>query len=317
MLQDGTFLQNEITEANLKQLLRREGRLSESRICELYDLACEAADAARTLVGEGYGVYEVLEILGEGISLTGTPPHSDALDENLPRISSAITSAVRQDKVTFSELLSNVLSACNIALAEGDFLYDGGGEETFTYVKNKLADEAYDVFSQEFIDPRVFYAASFKEAARAVADGDAEYCLLPLEERGGARIPSIASILFKEDLKINSVTPVFGLDGYADMKYALVSRHFTVPEISGEDDRYLELRFVLDSVSLAEIFSAAEQLGVTVYRANTVVFETEEGDAPCLTVVFKKNGGDFVTLLTYLTLFFPSYTAVGIYCNLE
>ena len=187
-----------------------------------------------------------------------------------------------------------------------------------TYVKNALADEAYDVFSQQLSDPRVKYSSTLNDAVRLVSSGEAEYALLPLEERGGARLASVAELLFREDLKINSVTPVFGFEGLADMKYALVSKHFTIPEILPDDDRYLEIRLRADSsVSASELFSAAESLGAFPYRINTLTFDTEDGAYQYYSVVFRDDGKDFTSLLVYLTLFSGAYTPVGIYKNLE
>ncbi len=317
MLLDSVYLKNETTEYNMKTLSDAQMRLMEKRICELAELADDAALAARELYADGCGIYEILSILSDGVSFDPAEVHSHAMAENVLRLRSYSSSVESRDRAVFAELLVARLAECGITLTESDFLSEDSGDETFVYVKNRLADEAYDVFSQDFDDPHVRYEATLRDAARAVSKGGAEYCLLPLEERGGARLPSVAALLFAEDLKICSVTPVFGFDGSADMKYALVSRHFTVPEVSPDDDRYLEIRISADSTDLAELFSVAEHLDTTVYRVNTVTFDTEDGEAQYYTAVFRKGGADFCTLLAYLTLFCPSYTAVGIYNNLE
>ncbi|MBQ8689227.1 MAG: hypothetical protein IJ515_02560 [Clostridia bacterium] len=318
MLKDGAFVQNEITESNIKALSRRQITECEKRICELSELAEECARAALALSSEGYGIYEILGLILEGIALNSPDAEETLLPENQPRVSTYLSSLNANDRAVFSELLADYMSRLGIEVLEEHFLDTLSEDETFVYVKNRLADEAYDVFSQNFSSPTVSYAHSFKEAARAVSSGKAEYCLLPLEEHGGARLPSIAAILFAEDLKINTVTPVFGFDGSADMKYALVSRHFTVPAVKGDDDRYLELR-IEDSTAapISELLTAARQLGVSVYRINSISFDTEDGEIPFFSIVFKKNGADFISLLVYLTLFCSSYTAIGIYNNLE
>jgi hypothetical protein len=48
-----------------------------------------------------------------------------------------------------------------------------------------------------------------------------------------------------------------------------------------------------------------------------VRFESEEGEFPYYTIVFKDEKTDFSELLVFLTLFAGSYTAIGIYKNLE
>lgn len=317
MFSDNGLMRAEISEHNLAALSGEQSLECEKRVLELYELASAAANAAGSLYTDGFGIYDMLEALFD-VDDSPIPPHSEILEINRHRIESYMHSLSSNDKAVFSELFSERLTERGITLAESDFLSGGGEGENIVYVKNRLADEAYDVFAENFRDPRVFYAKDFREAAAAVAEGNAEYCLLPLEEKGGARIPSISALLYAKDLKINMVTPVFGFDGSAEMKYALVSRHFSVPEITDESDRYLEIRLTENTPkSLSELFSAACQLGVSVYRINTSVFSSDEGDEPCITVVFEKTGGSFTQLLVYLTLFVKSYTAVGIYDNLE
>ena len=162
------------------------------------------------------------------------------------------------------------------------------------------------------------YSKTLAETARAVNLSEYQYALLPLEEKGGARIPATAELIFREDLKINSVTPVFGFEGLADMKYALVSKHFTVPDVKPDDDRYLEIRLRTDSsIPLPELLLASSALGASIYRVNTISFDTQDGQLQHYSVVFKDEGKDFSALLIFLTLFAGNYTAVGIYKNLE
>lgn len=318
MLKDGSFFENVKTSENLSRIFYDQAIDFEKRICELSELADDVVRSANLLSAEGYGIYELLGIIFEGLRMEAAVDADFALVENCEGILSYLKVVSAKDKALLSEMITSGLQRKGISVAESEFLKNEKSEETFVYVKNLLADEAFDVFSQEFRDPRVTYASSFKEAARAVTLGISRYCLLPLEERGGARISSITSLLFSEDLKINSVTPVFGMDGGADMKYALVSGHFSVPEIDPEDDRYLEIRMTADSTEmLSDVLVAAETLGVEIYRVNTVTFDTDDGAVPYFSIVFRKNGESFSALLVYLTLFCSSYTAVGIYKNLE
>ena len=221
------------------------------------------------------------------------------------------------DKAIFSQLYTDRLAKVGHAIDEGHFLPIGTPKESFVYLKNSYADEAYDVFSESFDDPRVRYVPSLKDAVSAVLDGEAGYCLLPLEERG-ARLPTIEEMLYRADLKIASVTPVFGFDGTLDMKYALVAKWLTPPQYRPSDDRYLEIRLPSDSdTTLSELLSVADSYGIGVYRINTASYQTESGIRSSYSIVFKSEGERFTTLLIYLTLFVNDYTPVGIYKNLE
>lgn len=316
MFRKSGALSSETNKDNLLKLTLTEAVSCEKRIIELYEYAALFATSAYSLSLDGVGIYEILGALFE--PERNEIPCEGALPENVERIRCYTEALASVDRALFVSLFAQALAERGLTLTESDFLPSGDGEESFTYVKNRLADEAYDVLSQDFSDPRVFYAADLREAARAVKDGRVAYCLLPLEERGGVRIGSVSELLYSFDLKINAVTPVFGFDGNADMKYALVSRFFTVPEINEDDDRYLEIRLPLsDNAVLTELMSAVSALGVSVYRINSSTAQTEEGKGSVLSVVLASAGGSFAPLLTYLSVFMPSYTAVGIYNNLE
>ena len=265
-----------------------------------------------------FGIYELLGFISEGVSFSDFCEHGFALPKNASKIKGYLNSLSVYDRAVFSDLFLKKLREVGISVSEKAFLPDGNGDLSVVYVKNRLSDEAYDVFADMLVDSTVSYAESFRDAALAVAEGKKEYCILPLEENDGARLATIAALLYKHDLKISSVTPVFGIDGSADVKYALVSKHFSIPTVNPDDDRYLEIRLRADgSLTLSELFSASDMLGATVYRINTVKFKSDEGDIPYYTIVFRDEENDFSNLLVFLTLFAGGYTAVGIYKNLE
>ena len=317
MENDGVFAPSEVSISNLSTLSSNQSRLEEQRICELYEIAAEAVDNAREMLELGYGIYEILSVLSELFS-DAECVHTECLDFNLQRLRSYASFLGAYDKAVFSEIFLEEADKAGLTITENDFLRVYQGNGTFTYVKNPLADEAYDVFVLDFPEARLKYSKNLTEAARAVSSGEVEYCLLPLEERGGARLPSVCELLFREDLRINSVTPVFGFDGVADVKYALVSKHFISHEVRSDDDRYLEIRLRTDSsIPLPELLLASSALGASIYRVNTISFDTQDGQVQHYSVVFKDEGKDFSALLIFLTLFAGNYTAVGIYKNLE
>ena len=59
---DGIFSSNEINVQNISELSRRQSVTEEQRICELAEIASEAADYALEMYNEGYGVYEILSL---------------------------------------------------------------------------------------------------------------------------------------------------------------------------------------------------------------------------------------------------------------
>lgn len=302
---------------NLSSLSLKQVTLTEQRMCEIYESASKAASVALGMLSDGMGVYEALTLISGGVPAMSEFLHADSLPQNGEMLLHSLSLIDVLDKCCFSSLFAMRASEFGRAFSENDFLQNEKHDETFTYVKNIFADEAFDVFSQEFDDPRLKYSENFREAVRLVNDGIVTYAILPLEE-AGARITSIAELIYRFELKINSVIPVFGIDGTADIKYALVSKHFSVPRKADGDDRYLEIRLPQDfSFGLGALISAAECFGVSLYRVNTMSYNNGEERVPCLSLVFSGEGADFSTLLVYLTLFLPEYTAVGLYNNLE
>ncbi len=296
------FSINEISFDNLNLLSDTLTRGLEQRRCELAFIADEVLSGVKSLISYGMSIYEILTLLSEELD-------AFSFGESFSLF----------DKTEFVRLLLLKSRDTENPITEKDFLHESETQETFTYVRNSLSDEAYDVFSDNFEDPRVSYSDNFREACFALADGKVGYAILPLEEKGGMRIPGISSFISSLDLKIIDVTPVFGFEGTADMKYALLSRSFKIPKISEDTDRYLEIRINPNGdISLATLFSSAEKFGLSVYKTDTQsVYENEE-NVFYYSVVLKDGGDSFAEFLTFMTLFADgSYTPVGIYKNLE
>ena len=316
MFADGSFEVNKISKDNLALIKKKQDILTELKTCELHSVAEEIAFSAVEMAEDGYDLYELLSMISDSLKEPFSKNEEGAANKFAFATADKISDAV--DRAVFSKLFCEELKRKGSPISESEFLMQKNGGERFAYVKNLLADEAFDVFSQEFSEPRVLYAKSFKEAVAALLTDECQYCILPLEDRGGTRIYSVSELIYREGLKINSVTPVFGIDGTADMKYALVSKHLTIPPTEVGDDRYLEIRLSAEnSVSLSELFSAASLLGVSLYRVNTNSFDTEGGLVTDYSVVFREDEGSFTELLVYLILFSKEFTPVGIYKNLE
>ncbi len=241
MLDDVIFSVPDAIMSNLERLSREHSILTELKAYELRDVALAMAVGSDDLFGGGLDASEILSLFSETLDLGSYPLSDDTTPAVRTLISKNRTALAMRDRELLTELYLDAVSGRH-PITERDFLPSSLGDETFTYVRNLLSDEAYDVFSQDFTDPKVRYSRTFRDAARSVAAGEVTYCLLPLEERGGVRLHTVSELIFRNDFKINSVIPVFGPDGNADVKYALVSKSFTVPERKADDDLYLELR---------------------------------------------------------------------------
>lgn len=318
MFEDVIVSVREAVLSNLERLSREQSIISEQRLLELSDIALPMADTSVELLNDGLECYEMLSVLSDEVADFEYPISEDTTPDYRIHVKKSLDDLVYSDREMLTDLYLSSLANMGYRITERDFLPSILGQETFTYVRNRFSDEAYDVFSQDFIDPKVKYSQTFKDCAQAVSSGNVTYCLLPLEEKGGVRLPTVSEIIFRNDFKINSVIPVFGPDGNADMKYALVSKSFTVPERKKDDDLYLEIRIgTTDDPPLLEVFGAVKHFGMSVYRVNTVTFDTEGEEETYFSIVIKDEGNTFAPLLTYFTLFIRDFVPVGIYKNLE
>ena len=311
------FTASDVVYANLDSVLREQGRLHEAAICEIGSEAADIASAVSDAIESGMSLNEVMSLLSEEISFPMAEPSPDTPDLTLDDVRSFIKQQNGVNKVVFASRLASELVELGVSVSESEYLDTEQQPQTFIYVKNSLSDEAFDVFSQEFSDPRILYAQSFREACLAVVDRRAGYCILPFEEKGGARIPGISALVSSLDLKIIAITPVFGFEGTADMKYALVGRSFIIPDSDDATDRYFELTVSCNSgVSLGELIGAAEYLSLSVFRVYTGVPDDPDADS-WFTLIFKDGGTSFAPFLTYLSLFVGEYEPMGIYKNIE
>ena len=315
MSEEFSFDFNEKTLSNLTRLSLSQSELEERRICELAELAECASDYSRQLSFSGMEILEILSLISDSLVIPRGEIHSSAMSDSLSLLRHYLSTLSSLDKAIFSHLLIDRLSDKGIAVTERDFLSEGNIPETFVYVKNPYADEAYDVFSQEFKEPRVHYCKDFREGLSKVSTGEVGFCLLPFEDQG-SRIQSVQELIFKGDFKISLVTPVFGFDGNADMKYCLVSKKYYYPAFSPEDDRYLEIRISRET-PLSHLLSVAESYAHEIYRVNSVNINTEDGDKSYYSVLIRDGGGGFLPFLVYILLFTDECTPLGIYKNLE
>ncbi len=302
---------------NLSVLLADQQKSYERRISEIAHLASLAADYTIELTADAFSLIDALSMISESIETTPSDIPATALPENIRRIKSFSEGISSGDKVLFSDLYLESLGDKDRDASIKDFLPEGGGNGRVSYVRNGFADEAYDVFSQEISGCHVKYCDSFKDAVRDVISDFSEFALLPLEE-GGARISTIEEMLYSNELKIAAITPVFGFDGLADMKYALVSKSYRIPKLRPGDESYIELMISNSTgIKLSSMLTAAESLGLQLYRVCSVTFNTADGECSQYSVIMKDGGRGFLAFLVYLTLFEPSAQMIGMYKNLE
>ena len=309
-LGSGAFCLHSVIKENLDALAVSSAREAELRLCEWALVAEDAADCFFGWLRDGLTADEALAALSTALSEQELPfgVHKDGV----------YTFARAYERSCFCRILLGLLAERGRPLGEGDFLPAEAVSPVVAYVRNPFADEAYDVFADEIFDLCVRYVSSFDEGVKLLLSGEVGYCLLPFEESGGLRLSTVERLLHRYDLRISRVTPVFGPDGTADMRYALVCQSATVTPYAREDDRYLELRLPLTGDNtLSDISVCAELFGLSLYRVQTVSFGEGEDRDFYLSAVLSGVGADFTAVLLYLAIFCREATVVGLYRNLE
>ena len=180
MIEDGLFSVNCGNAENLRAISVDAAKLCEKRLLELREVAEGLSSIAMELMSEGLSPLEAVSSVGEPDSPV-YESHPFCLPENLHGVESFLSCVSDFDKAALCMLLPEALAEGGRAIRETDLLDCAPSEETVCYVRNAFSDEAFDVFSEGFSDPRVKYRASFKECASAVSDGQCGYLLLPLE----------------------------------------------------------------------------------------------------------------------------------------
>ncbi len=293
--------------SNMTVLNARAHEAYEARVCELALYAERLASECAAMLDSGISLTEALSVIGEGI-IHAKGPLSDGI------ITEAFSDMLTEcDKAELSRLLTLRMEERGIDFSIDVLFSEASDKSSVRYVKNALSDEAYEVFSEEH-ELSVSYAGTFDEACRAVSDGEVGYCILPLEESGGVRSRRIIKMLLDLSLKILSITPVFGFDGRAEVKYALIGQGLRVPEISEGDEEYIDLYLrASDTEGALRLCSSLGVLGLSLVR----VSQYSDTDKQYFSLILKDAGAGFAPLITYLTVFCQDFTILGIYKNLE
>ena len=82
------FFANGVNSSELSALSEEQSALMEARICELGEMADDAARFSLDIMSEDMSVYDAFAIISAGISFGETDIHSEALADNAARLSS-------------------------------------------------------------------------------------------------------------------------------------------------------------------------------------------------------------------------------------
>jgi hypothetical protein len=136
------------------------------------------------------------------------------------------------DKLGFITAVSTLLGEAETALflptASGDELPAAGAHGKISYVRNRYNDEAYASFSAVVPHAKPLYCGSFEDSCEALAAGECEFMMLPLEDSTSGKMFGFYSLLDRYEFKIAYACTVEREDASNTIRYALASRYLNL-----------------------------------------------------------------------------------------
>ena len=182
------------------------------------------------------------------------------------------------------------------------------------YVRNAYTDEAYEMFSAEYEETTLVYADGFREACEAVADGSADFCILPFENSSGLLLP-FAEMAARFSLSVVALCRVFHADGTDATRFALLSPSI-LSEYAG-DTPCLRFSFTVSSGRILTAQLAALAAADTTVLSLTSLPDTAGEGALCCTVTLRCDRDSAFILLAYLYTFTDNPKLLGLYKEIE
>ena len=312
-------LEGSNTEISLANLSELEGQI-ESIIEKRFAHLSELADA---ILQDG-GDTDVIKSIFLSIKSDGNADSGNVLEENrhaADAIFSKISLLERLTlfKETFEKLSIEKKEIFKQYWNDIEFEMSDEASERVAYLKNSYTDAVYLQFSSLLASPRAAYFNSITDVCENVYKGSCEYCILPIETAGDGKLLSFYELILKYGFKINAVYDLTLDGGYT--RYALVSKRFAAYGNSLRSkarNRYFE--FVLpgnENVSIEELLCASSFCSLKLRRIDTLNFQTDKsGRYPCVCPVFRVDGSDMVTFLSFLAIDCPDFIPIGLYMQI-
>ena len=190
------------------------------------------------------------------------------------------------------------------------------------YLRSRVTDDAFRLLTAHLENPKAAYFSSFSDVCEEVYHGLCEYCILPIESSDNGKLLSFYTLIEKFELRIVAVTDLDGA-GPSYTRYALLRHKYVSPDLIGlsSEARYAEFALELsEHVSLTDVLSAAEFLGLKVSRADSMpIPERRDLYRYGLVFLLPSDGDPLPSLeafLLYLSLSLPEYIPLGIYTKI-
>jgi hypothetical protein len=306
----------EIALANLSELELSLESLTEERLAHLMELS----DA---IIADG-GDVDIVKSIILSIKSNGKADFGSIISENRHVADEIFSRQSTIERLTVFKEVFGKLSDENPELPtwlwqDEEISVDVNAYEKVAYLKNSYNDSAFMQFSSLLDSPRAAYFNSVSDVCESVYSGDSEYCILPVETSEDGKLLSFYELIFKYRFKIVLVYDLQGEAGYT--RYALLSKSFvsdSAPLRLKTRNKYFEF-FILsnDNKVLEEILCAADFCSLRLRRIDTLNIQKDKNDNETyICPVFRADGADMTTFLTYLAVDFPDFIPIGLYTQI-
>lgn len=274
----------DIIVSNLDRLSEREATIKELRALEIAELPCG--------IGPCSGLRDIIPLYRQYMPLRSTAFTVSDRIEFCNKIS-----ADRQ--IDFKKIL--IPNETNDIIA------------TVAYVKNKYSIEAFNKLCEitNIKEQHVF--SSFGEMCDDIANGNANACIIPIENTADGKLANFYSIIDRFELKIISTCEIENSEGDQVTRYALLKRHLEIPTA---DSCCIEVTFVSARANmLKDIIDASALLDLSVYRINSMPLRYDKSSFE-ISSVFHGTLDNVMRFILFVKLNIPQHTILGLYNNI-
>lgn len=312
---------------NLKHLLCAEASVRERRYAHIRErarliaLALKAASGAEDImdaVAHFDGSSEIYgEMKGKEFSLaehlcSANVPISDCLSEYTKKLDDLYLckSIAAYDGRSYSDI--DAVKWLSEHYKEDTTPFK---DRKVSFVRGSQSGKAFERFARFIPGVLAEYEEDFKSACEAVAAGEANYAIIPVENSTDGRLHGFYRLIEKYSLSIVLSATVLSDDGEVSTKFALVYKSFDI--IGNVGSRTLEFRITLaDQGQMGNIILAANFFGADVLKIYSLPISSV-GRENSFGITLAADGADIAGLLCYLFLEYPQFFAIGLYRAVE
>ncbi len=198
-----------------------------------------------------------------------------------------------------------------------DSIPPAGAHGKVAYVKNIYNSSAFDEFAMRISHAKPIVTQSFAASCEKVADGECEFCILPIENSEDGKLLAFYSLIDRYDLQICAVCDIED-EQSRTVRYALLRKE--IPEMQERNkQREYMLEFSIISENgdfLSHMLSATEECSAELLAFDFLPMQYDVNLKKYL-FLFKLKFEDALPLIAFLAFNYHNYTPVGFYPNIE